>query len=68
MLIIPSLASALVVPVSNLKGANPTKNDKATHREAVQRKTRKDSPHWRTDEFQVSDQDNGRGQEFDSLF
>jgi hypothetical protein len=68
MFIISPLASALVVPVSTLKGGNPTKNDKATHREAVQRKTRKDSPHWRTDEFQVSDQDNGRGQEFDSLF
>jgi hypothetical protein len=68
MLTIPPLASALMVPASETKGSIPSKNSKAIYRETVQRKRRKDPPNWRTDEFQVSDQDSGRGHEIDSLF
>ncbi|MFM7621928.1 MAG: hypothetical protein ACKO57_03015 [Alphaproteobacteria bacterium] len=68
MFAIPPPVPALVVPVSAIKGSIPAKSDKATYREAVQRKTRKDAPPWRDDTFQVSDQESGRGHEIDSLF
>jgi hypothetical protein len=53
MLVIPSPTPALVVPVSVIKGSIPAKSNKATYREAVQRKQRKDAPPWRDDTFQV---------------
>jgi hypothetical protein len=68
MFTIPPPAHGLVVPVSVIKGAIPAKSHKATYREAVQRKTRKDAPPWRDDTFQVGDDDSGRGHEIDSLF
>jgi hypothetical protein len=68
MLVIPSPTPALVVPVSAIKGSIPAKSNKATYREAVQRKQRKDAPPWRDETFQVGDDDSGRGHEIDSLF
>jgi hypothetical protein len=57
-----------VVPVSAIKGAIPAKSDKATYRDAVQRKTRKDAQPWRDETFQVSDQEHRRGHEIDTMF
>ena len=68
MLMIPPPAPALVVPVSAIKGAIPAKSDKATYRDAVQRKRHKDAAPWRDETFQASDQEHRRGHEIDTMF